>query len=423
MFPQIDQYTSGIRNNFQVYDKFLLKFKNDRKAYDALFSIRTYYAVHSELGNFLGTKNTLTLIKTVLGIIWNLLLLFFQETQLSSNEKAILLHYSSKDKEIANDINAKLTIIEKQRNFSLKRIILIPMIFKLFYYLLKDNNLNRAYILKCLSHIISYTECHHNINLNNIKTIISENDVWPIYVAIITKAKEHNIRTIKIENALIDDIQHNNVLCEYYYYPSIFHKHIREKFEINKNLKYIKGGFLSFDKLNEYQQKKDKDSIVYFTCGVDFYGRYGDLFYINEILDILPQRFILNIKVHPRDNIKSYEQYMNNERCNIIYSIKVDNYKLISESSICISIFSSLSLEAKLINKHSYFINYWANETSNIIDYKLFNSFFDTIETKKELKKIILGKFKPIESKVFSANYNIRFPNTIQHFRSCLNQD
>lgn len=267
--------------------------------------------------------------------------------------------------------------------------------------------------------LLEFSKFYNEIDLNNIKTLIFEDDLNAIHVAILLRAKLININRVKIEYFHIDFLQHNNVFGDYYFYPSTLHRKIREKSSYNKKLKYVEGGFLNTEVLDASDKKdiKRDNIITYFTCHSDLFI-YNDLFYINKILEMLPIDSTLNVKVHPNEDYQKYCFLLADDRVKLYKFGMIENKDLIIKSSVCISILSSVSLEAKFICNNSYFINYSFDGSNFAEDYLEIQKYFDIISSDEILSQVLYNKYNAVSLNIFKQNVNMTHPDTLRIFKA-----
>ncbi len=405
-----------IADNFILYDAFLEKYKSDPEIFKLLFSVRTLYAAQIEDLVKLKRLNAgiLPTISTFIRFLTKLALFLFIHASLSDEGDAILLGGSPLDAQMSKDMG--FTAAHPVIGFglsakALKNVFLYPVVIRSARRLLNERKLNRRHAVFTLSYLLDHAAIVQQIDLDKIRTIMAEDDLDPRQATVIQKAKDKGIRTIKIEYYFIDDAHHNNVLCEYYYCPGAFHRRIREKFGINRGLKYLEGGFINWDKLAGYEPRPQTAPklALYFSEQAQY---LDDLFYIDEILSVMPEGYQLGIKIHPRDKYERFAKYRDRKECRLIKHGELPNYELISKASICFSTMSVLSIEAKHICSDSYFINYNQKIPENFLDYDQVKDYFDVIGDKDTLKAVFAGKYRPIEKGKSISYFNAAFPRS-----------
>jgi len=396
-----------IINNFKDYNRFLKH--NNKKVF---LSLKMMYSVHMQ--NI--KKNTIFYIKQIIRYLVKFALIPFYKYKITNLKKDIaILDNTDIEKYIAQKVDCDLIKIAISPCLNKKFFKVYKEVIKNTYILIKSP-LKKAHLIPILHRLIDYIMLFETLDTKNLKILLIENDRIPTNLALIHLLQKNKKISIKYDNWLIDPINHNDVYCDYYYYPNNYHKEIIKSQNINKNTKYIKGGFLHWDKLSNYSLKPHpKTKIIYFTqFNIDINEH---LQYINDILEISKQlfnSFELIIKIHPRETNR-YE-FIKNKNIKVIKSC--DNiYELIANSDYCFSVFSTISLEAKHIIKHSYFINY--NKNFSLIDYKKIG--LDVINSKNLLLKVLKNEFNPISQENFINQFNCNFPYSIQKLKNFIN--
>jgi hypothetical protein len=261
---------------------------------------------------------------------------------------------------------------------------------------------------------------YHTAEIVQIKALLVENDRTPVNLALIHLAREQDIKTVKYDNWLISPVHYNDVYCEYYYYPSLYHKNIIQRFESNDSLQFIEGGFAYWDNLKEYKKsvKMSVKKVIYFTqIDTDISEHIKHIKDISAVMDELNIEYSLIIKTHPRENSKPYKKLFS--ECEVV-DICSDLYALISQADYCFSIFSTVSLEAKHIVKNSFFINY-NTENFDRIDYNGLQ--LDVIKNKEELYNVFTGEFVPISQDEFIQAANCSYPHSTERLRKLFCDD
>jgi len=405
----------NIIENFKVYDTFLASLKSQNR--NVLCSLKMMYSIHME-NNVL--KNTF-LFKQLLRFILKLIIVPFVKIDINGIKNShVILAEGRIEKDLSKKLDLSLVNMNKKVSLNLKAVKIYREIYQLILILSKDKTLKKRYVFSLHHRLIDYLLVYHTVDIKDIKVLLVENDRLPLNLALIHRLKEENIKTVKYDNWLIDPINHNDIYCEYYFYPSLYHRDIIENFSSNKNLKYIEGGFLDWDRLNNYILNPKK-KIIYFTqFGIDISIHFE---YIKDIINILKIQKLdygLIVKTHPRENIQSYKGILGiDDKIKLIDSCE-DIYSLMSEVDFCFSIFSTISLEAKHIVNDSYFINYRAGEF-DIIDYNKLN--LDVITDKKMLQDVLLMTYKTIDKEKFIKKNNCAFPNTVNKMKELIAND
>jgi hypothetical protein len=415
----MNTFHSNVKRNFDKIDSILRTLPFESDEYHMLFSIRTYYSFWAERKLF-DKKAFRFYIKSILKWIILLILFPFSYMKFTKKEDKVILGNWHFDDYLSGMIDIRL--LKYKTLFSLygfvNRLKIIPKIIVFSFKTLTLLDKGKAVVS---SPQIFYFYRALLADVRDIKTIIVENDIYPVNYGILLAAQRNNIVRVKIEYAIIDSVIHQNCFCDYYFYPTIVHRKIRENCPYNSQLKYIEGGYLNkFNIVNSSYEKPENMVITYFTEHGDFFEK-NDLFYIDDILKVLPVNGIINIKIHPYDKIERYSKYQKNNNIRLYRSTDINNADLISKSSICLSIFSTMSLESKYICNNSYFINYEIGNSPYEYDYSIFNTFFDTINSSKKLYDVLNGKYNPRTIEEFHQNVNITFPNTFEIFKTFIN--
>lgn len=439
----ISTYKNNIKNNLIFFDEVLCKYKKNPYVYKILFSLRVHYCVYPEVfkrqaginkkqnlwpeehnkGSYVEAIKKLpglVFIRRCLGVIKRRLRPAYIKKSLSGNDTIVILGDGIEDRKLATALNVNQLRVVESYSFSFRNILLYK---KIRYVLLALRSSGCLKDKSCLiDNAIDAVLLYEQIDLSGIDIIITEDDLSYSNAIVLQKAIEQGIKTVKIEHVLIDATHHDNVLCEYYFYPSTFHKNIREKCAINKHLKYIKGGYLNQDVIAEYKYAPQPSPriILFITQHGTLYGDKDEIYYIDEILDLIPDEdYVIYIKLHPSaeatGQIGKYSKYKNNSKCRILGGPGKDNYELISGAYFCVSISSALLLEAKLICNRSFFIN----ETDEGWD--PFNlgdlcGSIDVIRSKQALKLVLSDCYEFKSEEIFLENYNMTYPETKNKF-------
>ncbi len=423
-------FKEKIRRNFKAIDDFLSKSEDDSELYKIFFSIRVIYAFYQEIKTYVSNREkTLYYIRCFFNLILRLASMPILNYHMTTKDKVIIIHANESRyvKPLSELVGIPYSYIVSKLSFnkrSFGNIFLYPKFIKCSYLILTDKTLNKTYAACSLIRLLTYIIIYSQIDLSGIEIIITQNDLYPELVAVIQKAKDSGIKTVKIEHTLINDTVKYHVLCDYYFYPSMFHKTMIDSSKFDTKVKYVKGGFLLWDSISKYEnQPQEKPRIItFFTQHSNLCGEKDEIFYLDEILNLLPENYIIYIKVHPRDNPFRYNKFKNNPRCRIILFGEIDNYELISRCYMCVSVFSAASLEAKHICNKSFFINYKPDKLCNILDYSIFEDFFDIIKDKDTLFMVLTDKYLFKSREVFFRKFNMTYPNTKAHFLELLNK-
>jgi hypothetical protein len=407
-----------IKQKFKDFDKLLFSQKSNSFIYDSLLSIRTHYCVYitkSQLGYSDAIKGIVRLVPKFISIP-------FVRPDINNPNKVLVLGNSKQDQQLSSELHCGLVMTQrynKKINFPLFLKVALDF-FRVCKFLVRSN-LNKKDALLCWNSLFDFLVYYNSSLFNKTnKVLITENDIDPINVAVILKAKEMGIKTIKIEYSFIDGINHNNVLCDYYFYPSTFHRNVRKAFLINKKLNYVEGGFPHLDAIKKlkYRPQKDPKIITYFTAHG---GIVDDIFYIKEILSVIEDGYVLYVKVHPREDLNKYNIFINSKKCKIVKYNEVDNYTLIKKSHICISVMSFMCIEAKHICDKTFFINYNIKKGQHsLIPYDDFSPYIEVISSRDYLKRAIAKD--SFRSKEFHSFFNFTYPNTVKSLKILSNK-
>jgi hypothetical protein len=407
--------------NFKTYDMFLSSLNAREK--EIALSIKMMYAIHMENNKEKGIMfDIIQIVRLFLKIVTIPFLKYIIKSN-KSHCSYLILGDTATEQFVSKKLPVSKAVIAIKISFNKKALQIYKEFFQMIRRYNKSSNLNKHYIILLLHRLIDYLIVYHTVDVKKIEIICIENDRDPKNLALIHISKLANIKTIKYDNWLIDPVNHNDIYCDIYFYPSIYHKNIIEQFPANKKLKYIKGGFLAWDKLANYTHTPDvrKNTVIYFTqFGIDFSQHKQ---YIEDILMMLQHRgqsYELIIKVHPREESDMY--YMIAKQTSFVRVVKQykDIYELISKSTFCFSVFSTISLEAKHIINHSYFINYNYRNFS-LVDYEQIG--LDLVKSKEMLNEIFSGYYTPIDKKTFLRKNNCSYPYTLEKLRKVLKYD
>lgn len=411
-------YHNRVKENFRLIDEMLLKQDTDSVFYHELFAIRTIYSVVAEKQRSI--IGVFGLLKRLFRLILNGLLHVFTTTELGINTKNAILGDWHFDEYLAQKID--IPQIKPYRKLSFKgcgvRFIDCCFVLRISSYLFLNLELRK--VLITLPFLLDYYRGYRS-SLGNCKVIITENDIYPFNYGILLHASHKNVVRVKIEYAIIDAILHQNCFCDYYFYPTEVHRKIRENSPYNINLNYVKGGYLNKFEMELVKYKTPESLVItYFTEHGNFFVK-NDIYYIDTILMLMPLDATLNIKVHPYDKVDRYSKYKNEKQVRIIVSGEIENSVLIAQSTICLSIFSTMSLDAKYICPLSFFINFEIENSPYLFDYKCFSDFFDIIDSPEFLKKILFDKYTPISLELFKENVNMTYPDTFENLKKLVN--
>ncbi|MDH1977191.1 hypothetical protein [Aliarcobacter butzleri] len=409
-----------ILNNYNIFDSFLANISHTNNfLYNSFLSIRLVYSASYGKEDISRKETVIDFLK----VVYFLLKICITKSFLEIKDRDILIIGSNRvDNEISNILkipNTSVVFSKKIFSFTKKDIDIYITFYRCLKLYKKYKILDFKILLKSLPSLIDFLIVNRDIELSNLKVLVMEGDAVPVNMALIFKAKENNIKTIKIDNFLIDPINHNRVFCDYYFYPSYYHLKIMKSFPSNDSVKYIEGGIVHWDNLVKYKKElnNNKREITFFSQHSEISKR--EINYIEEIISLMQENDYLNIKIHPLDKSNRFDIYLNNPKIKL-YKDTIDNYQLISKSEICLSICSTLSLESKHICEKTYFINYFIEEFQGYIDYDIFNNFIYTIRSHSDLKEVLLNKNKIFPITEFIKNFNISFPNSSEKLKELI---
>ncbi len=416
---------SDIILNYEKYDDFLEIVKNgrDKAVYDIFFSIRSVYC--SESVRFIRRNGRIGVkycIKKSLKTFAKILSLAFLRRKINVRSGFSFL-FSTKHDSIAADM-VGLPVVKPRQEIRISKSFFseLFLIMRASWIFLSDRNLDSKLKLYSFSGVAEFLLGYSSLSVSGVpKILVTENDLDPFYVGVLIRAKELGIKTVKIEYYFLDDVNHNNVLCDYYFYPNEFTKEIRLSCKYNKDLIYIEGGYLGFDKLIEVKPIAESASIV---C---FYGQYAypeiDKEGLFLLADTLSEQIKIVIFPHPNDPVAPSVRYRAFSEKSSRFEIHTDNsskYSLIAKSLAGFSVFSSLSLETIVLGIPSFFLNTGARDSEFISYYKNLKNVIQVIETKGELLLAITGIISGT-SQISPVNkISLTFPNTRKHLLNLL---
>jgi len=406
-----------ILDNYRKFDAFLAMIPSESLSYKALLSIRlSYAAIHGKKQK----QSAIDTIKQILKLFISLKSIFMTRASLSQKSNILLIGSHPLDTQVAELLaipNAQVIFLKKIFSITRQDIYLLYTLALCCFYVIRYKTLHLPIFLKSSQGLIDFLITYRDLDLSQINALVMESDSLPKDVALILRAKEMHLPTIKIDHFLIDPINHNRIFCDYYFYPSILHREIMESFTVNASIHYIKGGIIHWDSLSRYSKKKKNESkeITFFGQHGDTLGQKDEIFYIEEILSLMDETDHLNIKTHPHDKSNKFDLYIGNPLIALLKSTE-DNYSLIAKSDVCFSIGSTMTMEAKHICKNSYFINYDAEAFEGYINYNTFNNAIETISNRETLKKS-LHEDSTFEISNFIERFNLSYPDSTTKLR------
>lgn len=411
----MSQYHKEVKDNLRLVDELLARNSKNERLYHEIFAIRTIYSVVAQ--KQVEKVHNLCFLKRIMRAFFDFFVHLCTVTDLNINAKCVILGEWHFDKSLSDKIQVPLILARKRisiKNLPLKLIDCFSII-KAICYLSGKLELKKWIIT--LPFLFEYYMGYRAL-LGDARIIITENDIFSFNYGVLRVAQQKGIVRIKIEYAIIDAILHQNCFCDYYFYPTKVHRLIRESCLYNVNLNYIEGGYLNEFKMESVSwMPPDHLTVTYFTEHGNVFEK-NDIYYIDIILSLLPEDGILNVKVHPYDQISRYDKYKGNGQVKIIAANQMDNAFLISRSSVCLSIFSTMSLDSKYICPFSYFINFDVENSPYQFDYNCFRNFFDVIDSPEMLKRVLNLDYPATSLKLFRENVNMTYPDTFTVFKN-----
>ena len=408
----------SILSNFKVYDTFLASIPLVKRK--PLIALKMMYAIHMQTKQVDGNRYyiMLQLLRFILKI--STLPFHIYVVNLSNKGTSCAVMANTQiEKDLTKKEHISLLTLKKEISFNPKFIDVYRDVFSSLL-LLRDPTLNKYHVLALIHRLIDYTQVLHTIDCSNINVLFVENDRLPQNLAIIHKLQSLQKTTVKYDNWLIDAVNHNDVYCDYYYYPNDYHKSIVQSFASNRDLHYSKGGFLNWDNLKNYPQNTTTNSttIIYFTqFGINIEEHAQYINDIRTLMSLQNKKFHIIIKVHPREDRTTYQEYFQEDE---VIGKCQDIYSYIHKATFCFSIFSTISLEAKHIIKNSYFINYHHTDFTLVSYDKL---GLDLVTNRGQLAQVIEGAFKTIDQNQFIKKINSNYPHSCHSLKEAFCHD
>tara|TARA_B100000795_G_scaffold199800_1_gene153648 strand:+ start:597 stop:1745 length:1149 start_codon:yes stop_codon:yes gene_type:complete len=165
-------------------------------------------------------------------------------------------------------------------------------------------------------------------------------------------------------------------------------RHIKS--QILRDTQVIVSGMPRYEFLKDYNSmiSEDKIKIIYITQGYIWHKEYeNDKFQhetINKLIlnlekNKLESKYQLTVRVHPRDNLDSYN-YLSEKKWIILEDMSTDIYCSINANDIVLGVNSTVLLEAMAIGKKVIFLflnnQYWRFKRS-FINHNIFHKAFD----------------------------------------------
>ncbi len=415
-----------LRNHYLLFIKYLKKRNPKGFIYKCAFSIlNTYTALQEVPEEYQGDSSSLT---DFIKLIRALCKFLFRNPQLTHHDSIVVLAiYDRIDTPVALQLGAPITHIrngEKKIGTFLKNVFKFPALIFVMIDLLLQKELSKKYLLKSFIPMIDFAAIYQCIDFKNIKQIVTHRDRYPDEIALLMTARENGIQTIKIDNlSPLDTYAHTTLCCEYYFCPNSINSNVFSAYFHNSNVTTIQGALPSWDLLDQYSYEPDQNpkTILFFTqYWSEVFTGVDNTFYIQEIIDSMPEDHHLWIKVHPFENPRRYE-YLKSNRVKIIPHGTEDVFHLIKRASFCFSVYSALSYEAKHICSTSFLINYYPEKLIQE-DYKELSNFIDHIANRRTLEAVLMGKIQPISKQEFINRFNPFYPKSSHALKNCLKQ-
>ncbi len=395
-------------------DRVIARYPKDSLEYIYYYSIRNSYAAYSEMAYRWSSRKYLlgacrALIRAVINV-------FIASPMIVNPKRIMLLEIDPiTDGPMAKKMDLPLLRIKWKKGLPVRNNGYFLRWLRIAFNLFGEKGLNKRNLWLCLPEMLTSAQVYNGLNLAGIEKIATQRDRYPVELAILRKAREKGIKTIKIDYfQILGEVCHNTIFCEYYFCPNRMSKELFGKFEQNSGVKYIDGGFPYRDYYAEYpySPKKDPRIITFFTqygYEIGLFGDKGPSFYIEEIISNMPTDHMLYIKVHP---LEDHQKYLKYRADNVkVVASNIDNCELYAMSSHIFTIFSAVGLEAKHINPNSYYINY---EPERVIDfrYDLVEDYIDVIKDWRSLLAVFNGERKPKSIQRFLEEFNPTYPGT-----------
>lgn len=410
-----------IVENYRQYDDFLSQLDKNSMLYHAFNAVRTRYGLH---GHNMLKKSWFTFRvlfkKTIVAM--------FQETYLTRNDmKIAILGGGSVNRIISNRTGIPYVELAFRPTMNFFKNLTLPFMVIRLGLAIRKSKLNKPYVNQLIFEMIEFLQVYQKISYGDVRCVIFENSVYPIYYAMIQTAMQRNIKTIKIDYYFIDDVFFNNLNADTYFYPNEYHRKLVSGFPYNKHINYVKGGFPHWDELYDYRPGDGSESRNLVTFFTQPYSPHPEIKkthqYLEDIIECMKGRNDLQlvIRVHPADDT-DYSSYLN-DKVKISKSQDDNPYKLIRNSMCTFSIFSTITLESKHLCKNSFFINYDPKHHKLPVNYGAFDGYLDLIDNKENLAKVFDGTFITSSIDNFIEGFNPTFPNTCQALKTLAEQN
>lgn len=416
---EIKPFYEKIRDNYRTYDDYMNRLSPDDKLYRMMLYGRMVYCVDYPLEEHRGVYNSKKRLKSIIHIINACVRYIFGSVGKDNSGKTVILGDRESDRSIAGHMG--LPLMHIHLGWKVPSLVAISSFFTTLVTITRMYSMRKLHFPTLLSitpSLLIAEKIYREYSLEGIRLILTSNDVTPYNVAVLFRAKEEGIPSVRFEYASINSLIFNNVFADYYFYPATLHLKIRRACPMNKDLKYIEGGYVNVNSTKEDQNTPyvPQKLITYFTGHSDLY-EFDDHYYIGQILEQKPEDHKLAIKVHPYDHVEDYN-YLNGREDVTVYAFDgIRNGELINRSAFCISQDSSMSLEAKLTCTNSYFINYTWRTCCYAETFEYYNEYFETIDSSDFLHRVLHGEHIPVSIETFKQNDNMTYPHTFDRLR------
>jgi hypothetical protein len=419
METSLSDVSRRVLGNFEAYDRFLNRLGCAEPAvYNALFSVRAVYCFYTENARAKEGRRfgILDWISCCLRAMVKLSLAPFIVYRAGFPGAACIVGNTKEDEVTARLTGIRHVTLTRRRGLtSLAAVGRIWSVFVRAGRKLLHGGLKIGFCLYCLPELANYAQAYETLSLGKVLVLVTENDIDPVFVALVTKAREAGVKTVKIEHYFIDAVNHNNVLCEYYFYPNLYCYGIRRQSVLNSRLKYVQGGYIPWDVLKEYTY--EPQAAPRLVCYISQHSLQNlDERYVAEILSVLPSDCILCIKPHPRDRPGKYD-YLSGAGTVMIAPESEDKYHLVSRSTVVLSVMSVLTIEAKHICSRSCFLNYDHSRGQFVLPYEHFSRFINVISNRDQLSSLLRGSLEIVPQSVFLSYFNPAYPESASRFR------
>ncbi|MFC1504035.1 hypothetical protein ACFL6D_01320 [Spirochaetota bacterium] len=419
---ELDTIIRNISDARRHYDEFLTRNKNNEYIYFFSSLVRELYiAFHEPL-----PQNKSYKIKsgTWVQIITNCLFIILKTPYLSKNSKIIIIEINKeKDMPLAKKLQIPTVKILYKWKINIYNVKYIIQFIKTAYVLLHERTLDKRTVIRILPSMLSGINAYYSIQLDGIEKIITQRDRYPTELAIITKANQKKIITIKIDTFIImGPYCQDKIYCKYYYYPNEISRKYFQDVHKNDSVIFIRGGFPFWDdySIYRYAPAQNPKNILFFTqygYHAGLFGSYSPYDYILEILSVMPEDYLLYIKKHPLDQNKNYEKLKKIKNVAVIEETNIDNSAIISKSSFVFSINSQSCFESKHICPHTYFINY-EQEKAFDFEFNMIKGYIDVITNKKDLKQLFFKNKKPASMRKYIDYFNPMYPDAVKTLKN-----